>query len=117
MSRTLLLAVTYFICACSNPNTILEKSPFASQESPLPRDRVNEFIARSEDFASRNNLRAEVNRFGDNKFSILIYDRSINITVINTVRNEIVQINAISREDPTRREEDLFRGYVTAIRP
>lgn len=119
MLRQLFMFVLMFgaFYGCSGDNVIVNKDRYFKVELPFEERDYEMLIKMSERFADERGLETAVNRFGEGKFSVLLYNDRINISALNGMRNGIVEVDAISRGNPTEHDQRLVEAYVDELRP
>ena len=105
------------LASCGDDGVIYNRPPFSRSEHTFDFRNSEEFISRSAEFADDHQLEMSVNRFGDGKFSVLLYNRSINLSAVNTVHPSTITIGAISRSHPTPADQELARRYFSHMAP
>jgi hypothetical protein len=109
------LSVTLF--SCNDSHVILNKDPFFTEKLKISSDKSDELIDISIRFAESNRLNIDVNRFGQGKISVLLYDENINIGAVNTIHIGEFEVDAMARGEATGKGFSLAKEYVSALRP
>lgn len=109
------VCASILVSSCGSPGVIYDKDPFFTTEVAMPQEMSEPFILRSIQFSEDSNLKISVNRFGNGKFSVLLYNNDMNITALNTVHDGRVIITSISRGEPRDIEIRTIRNYMSSL--
>jgi hypothetical protein len=100
---------------CDRSDVITDKDPYFHRTVNIRENRVAEIAEASKRFGKTNGLAVSINEFDNKHISVLIYDKKINLTALNTVARDTFVINAYSRSEPTQRDIDLANRYYTLM--
>lgn len=114
-----ILTMLLMLISCRDDYVITDTAPFFDARARLDRQRIDQFVAISERFASTNNLGINVNwhdRAGG-RFSVVIYNRDFNIIALNEISQDEVRISGIARGTLTDRDRTLMSIYLRSVNP
>ena len=100
---------------CKKSDVITDRSPFLERRLNIPDNRSEDVINSSIEFTKKNGLNVSVNRFGNRKISILIFNNNLNIQAINTTNPGKFDVSAISRSAPNSNERSMAAKYVDIL--